>query len=105
MNWLNQLLCSHKFYFRVRDEITNKNKWQCQVCGKRFHYLDNTDLPVPRLTAPVPIPPLMVVKTHYYPHILGNRAKNPFGVVTKKNLTPTEPTIYDTVMDMVEKGL
>jgi len=45
------------------------------VCGKRFHYLDNTDLPVPRLTAPVPIPPLMVVKTHYYPHILGNRAK------------------------------
>jgi hypothetical protein len=127
MNWLNQLLCSHKFYFRVRDEITNKNKWQCQTCGKRFHYLDNTDLPVPKLTAPrnelidylvqaqllrakmlqIPLPHIGGV-TPPYPHIPGNQLSENWPnlrVVTKKNLTPTEPTIYDTVMEMVERGL
>jgi hypothetical protein len=105
MNWLNQLLCSHKFYFRVRDEKTNKNKWECQTCGKRFPYLDNTDLPVPRLTAPKLEPNIESLMGNLYTSRKPRNLQVVYGRFAKKNLTPTEPTIYDTVMDMVERGL
>ena len=71
----------------MRIRTVDGPKWECMACGATFAHLDNSDLPQPRLTAPITDPDFM--------ERWSNRS-----VVTKKNLTT--PLITDIVENVLD---